>query len=234
MKRHQKWWIGGLLIIAVGWGVFGFRSSMSHPEEKKIVALGDSLTFGVGDESGHGYVENLQQWLDRHYEGDTTVDNHAIPGQQSDGLLNQMKEASVFKSVENADYILLYIGMNDILKSNGGDLAPLNERQLSKGKKDYENNLKQILDRIREKNPTAPVLFLGLFNPYPDKPEIGGVITSWNHLSESMVQNYDDVTFIETNDLFEEKSTRYFSDAVHLNEKGYEKLTKRIIEAYHF
>ncbi|REJ07182.1 hypothetical protein DYE48_16960 [Halobacillus trueperi] len=234
MKKHRKWWIGLLVLVAIGLGVFGFQSSMSHQKEEQIVSLGDSLTYGVGDESGHGYVENLQQWFDKNHDDPVTVDNYAIPGQQSDGMLGQMNEATVMKSIENADYILFFIGMNDIIKSNGGDLSPLNEDKIAIGKKDYEKNVKRILDQIREENPEAPVLFLGLYNPYPDKPEIGKIIKDWNATSQSIVGSYEGVTFIPTNDLYEEKSSRYFSDAVHLNEQGYEKLTMRIIKAYDF
>ncbi|MYL48190.1 hypothetical protein GLV98_01785 [Halobacillus litoralis] len=234
MKIHRKWWMGLLILAAIGLGVFGFQSSMSHQKEEQIVALGDSLTYGVGDESGHGYVENLQQWFDKNHDGPVTVDNYAIPGQQSDGMLGQMNEATVLKSVENADYILFFIGMNDIIKSNGGDLSPLHKDKIAVGKKDYEKNVKTILNQIREKNPEAPILFLGLYNPYPDKPEIGQIIKGWNATSQSIIEPYENVTFIPTNDLYEEKSSRYFSDAVHLNEQGYEKLTMRIIKAYDF
>ncbi|SFJ28887.1 Lysophospholipase L1 [Halobacillus dabanensis] len=233
MKRHKKWWISGLLVGTIIIGVLGFQSALSDKEEK-VVALGDSLTFGVGDGTGNGYVENLKQWLERHHDGDTTVDNYAIPGQQSDGLLGQMNEAVVLKSIENADYILLFIGTNDLIKSNGGDLAPLNKEQIARGKKDYQANIKEILDTIRKENPDAPVLFLGLYNPYPDQPEINKVITDWNDTSKELLQSYEHITFIKTNDLFQEKSTHYFSDEIHLNEEGYERLTKRIIKAYDF
>lgn len=234
MRRHKKWWIGAIIIATILLGVFGFQSSMSTQNEEQITALGDSLTYGVGDESGKGYVENLQQYLDRHHNGRVTVDNFAIPGQQSDGLLGQMNEASVLKSVENADYILLFIGTNDMIKSNGGDLSPLHEKALAKGKEDYEGNITEILDMIREKNPNAPILFLGLYNPYPDQKEIGALVKNWNETSKELIRPYDHIQFVQTNDLFEEKSTRYFSDEVHLNEEGYEKLTKRVIRAYDF
>jgi lysophospholipase L1-like esterase len=234
MKRHKKWWISGILVGTIIFGMLGFQSALSDKKEEQIVALGDSLTFGVGDETGNGYVENLKQWVERHQDGDTTVDNYAIPGQQSDGLLGQMDEASVLKSIEDADYILLFIGTNDLIKSNGGGLAPLKMDQIAHGKEDYKANIKEILDTIRKENPDAPILFLGLYSPYPDQPEIDKVITDWNGTSKELLQSYENISYIKTNDLFQEKSTRYFSDALHLNEQGYEKLTMRIINAYNF
>ena len=234
MKKHKKWWVSGILVGTIIIGLLGFQSSLSHENEEKIVALGDSLTFGVGDETGNGYVENLEQWLEQNHDGNTTVDNYAIPDQQSDGLLGQMNDASVLKSIEDGDYILLFIGTNDLIKSNGGDLSPLKKEQIARGKKDYQANIKEILDTIRKENSDAPILFLGLYNPYPDQPEINKLITDWNGTSQEILQSYDNITYIKTNDLFQEKSTRYFSDELHLNEEGYEKLTKRIIKAYNF
>lgn len=100
-----------IILIGVGNDWFG-------PKEERIVALGDSLTYGIGDDSGQGYVENLKQWFETNGE-DVKVDNYGIPDQQTDGMLTQMNDPEVLKSLQKADYILLFIGTNDLIESNG-------------------------------------------------------------------------------------------------------------------
>jgi len=77
-------------------------------------------------------------------------------------------------------------------------------------------------------------LFLGLYNPYPDSQEIEDEIVEWNEKSQAIVDDYENIKFILTNELFQEKSTDYFSDALHPNEKGYSLITKKILDEYDF
>ncbi|MGV2620407.1 UNVERIFIED_CONTAM: GDSL-type esterase/lipase family protein [Halobacillus marinus] len=233
MKKTTTKAILAVLVVFVTIILIGAGNDWFGPKEERIVALGDSLTYGIGDDSGQGYVENLKQWFETNGE-DVKVDNYGIPDQQTDGMLTQMNDPEVLKSLQKADYILLFIGTNDLIESNGGDLSEINKEAIAAGKKDYVKNLKSILKTVRGSNGDAPILFLGLYNPYPDNRKIDEIIKEWNSTSKGLIDSYTGITFVETNDLFEEKTTRIFSDELHLNEKGYERLTKRIIQAYDF
>ncbi|TCP18626.1 lysophospholipase L1-like esterase [Scopulibacillus darangshiensis] len=236
MKRGFYYAIIPSLIIlaAVVTMVARHAVSFNNAHEEKVVALGDSLTYGYGDKSGHGYVANLQSLFNKHYHGKVTVRNFGIPGQQSDGLLQQLNKPSVTKELDDADYIIVFIGTNDLIKSNGGDLAPLNLKEIKMGEADYVKNLKRILKILREENRQAPILFLGLYNPYPASDSIESVVQKWNDKSKKLVNQYPRVTFIATNGLFKEKSQKYFSDSLHPNKRGYDLITKRILEEYNF
>ncbi|UOQ42827.1 GDSL-type esterase/lipase family protein [Halobacillus salinarum] len=202
---------------------------------ERLVALGDSLTYGVGEESGKGYTDNLQRLFDKHVSHPVTVNNYGVPGQQSDGLLyqvNHVKEVS--SNISKADYIIVFIGTNDVIKSNGGDLYPLYKDRIQQGKEDYKKNITLILKKVRKQNPDAPVLFLGLYNPYPSSEKLEKVIKDWNSSSKEILKPYSHVTFIPTEGLFKEKSRKYFSDALHPNKQGYDLITKRIIKEYNF
>lgn len=203
-------------------------------QHKEMVALGDSLTHGVGDQSGGGYADNLQKVLTDNQHDTVTVHNYGIPGQQTDGLLEQVKDSEVRERINKADYLILFIGTNDLIKHNGGDLTQINEDHIQQGKEDYSKNLEEILSIIREENADVPVLFLGLFNPYPDNEEIEQVVINWNETSQNIIGDDDRIKFISTNDLFKEKSTKYFSDALHPNKHGYDLITKKIIKEYDF
>lgn len=237
MKKVKTITLVATAIIAVAWFFL-----LSHEEDKavlpsvgeELVALGDSLTYGVGDQTGQGYADNLEEVLNEQNEVPLTIYNYGIPGQQTDGLLQQLRETDVKKTLSHAEYFTVFIGTNDLIKSNGGDLNPLYEDRIQCGKEDYRNNLHRILSIIQKENPDAPVLFLGLYNPYPDSQEIEAVITEWNKLSRDVVRQYPNVKFIATDGLLKEKSKDYFSDALHPNSKGYELITKKIIEEYDF
>ncbi|MFD1020856.1 DUF459 domain-containing protein [Thalassobacillus hwangdonensis] len=230
MRKQPKITWAFVLILIIALFIVGFTTL--NKEDEKLVALGDSLTYGLGDESGHGYVENLNQWLSKHKEHDIEVDNHGIPDQQSDGLLAQLQKDDVLESVGEAHHVLLFIGMNDIIKSNGGDLSELHPEKLEKGKMDYESNLKEILGTIRKTNPDAPIVFVGLYNPVPGSEEISTLYKNWNETSKSIIDDSVGITYVPTDDLFNDK--KYFSDNLHLNEQGYERLTMRIIDEYDF
>lgn len=219
-----------LIVLAAGVSGLWIYDQNTPERGKELVALGDSLTYGVGDQSGEGYAENLEEVINEKRDEPLTVYNYGIPGQQTDGLLAQLKDDEVKTALKNAEYFTVFIGTNDLIKTNGGDLNPLYDDRIQAGQEDYKKNLQDILSIIREENPEAPILFLGLFNPYPENEEIQQVIDDWNNLSKSMVEEYPRVKFIATDGILKEKSSEYFSDALHPNEKGYELITKRMIE----
>ncbi|CAG9621580.1 DUF459 domain-containing protein [Sutcliffiella rhizosphaerae] len=222
--------LSGILFVSA----FYQNENPANDEVQNIVALGDSLTDGVGDKTGEGYVNNLEELLNQEKEAKVTIQNYAIRGQESDGVKKQLNLTNITQDVQQADYIILFIGTNDLLQSNGGNLSDINKSSIEAGAQKYEENLHEILSKIREENASSPILFLGLYNPYPGSEEIEHIIESWNKNSKDAVDSYQNVKFISTNDIFEEKSTKYFSDALHPNEKGYEKITERIVKEYDF
>ncbi|UAL45905.1 GDSL family lipase [Sutcliffiella horikoshii] len=201
---------------------------------KTMVTLGDSLTYGVGDKSGEGYVDNLEKLIQEEKDANVKVKNYGIPGQESDGVVKQVKLTNIQKDIRNADYIILFIGTNDLIQSNGGDLKGINEEKIKEGAVKYEKNVKEILKSIRQENKDVPILFLGLYNSYPDSTEHENIIVKWNENSQKMVDDYERIKFISTNDLFKEKSKEYYSDSLHPNKKGYDLITKKIIDEYDF
>ncbi|KIL51391.1 hypothetical protein KP77_09030 [Jeotgalibacillus alimentarius] len=223
-----------LTVLTAGAGGLWIYDHNTPERGQELVALGDSLTYGIGDQSGAGYAENLEEVINDIREEPLTVYNYGIPGQQTDGLLSQLQDEDVKATLKNAEYFTIFIGTNDLIKKNGGDLNPLYDDRIQAGKADYEKNLEKILTIIREENPEAPILFLGLFNPYPENNEIQQVIDDWNALSKQMLEEYPRVKFIATDGILKEKSTEYFSDALHPNKRGYELITKKMIEEYDF
>jgi lysophospholipase L1-like esterase len=213
--------------------------SIIHPEKEKgdrlVVAFGDSLTYGYGDQKGSGYIDTLQTSLNRQNRENYKFDNEAIYGLESSGILSQLSDVSIREKLDEADYFILFIGTNDLINSNGENLEDLKHEKIKKGQTVYLKNLRAILNILADKNEEAPVLLLGLYNPYPDSAAIEAVIDDWNKEIMKEAENEEQVVFIPTNDLFKgTEKTQYFSDSLHLNDKGYKLIADRILESYTF
>ncbi|KIL47960.1 DUF459 domain-containing protein [Jeotgalibacillus campisalis] len=222
-----------MLIIAGAVLAGGLKNEEQPIEHKEMVALGDSLTRGVGDQ-GQGYSDNLENLLTKNQHQTVTVHNYGIPGQQSDGLLEQIKDENIRERINKAEYVIMFIGTNDLIEGNGGDLTDLDLPAIERSKNDYESNIKEILSIIRDENQTVPILMLGLYNPYPDMEELNEIVQDWNRTTVQVIDKKEKIKFISTIGLFEEKSTEYFSDKLHPNHKGYMLITEKIVEEYDF
>lgn len=80
----------------------------------QILALGDSLTKGVGDEAGDGYVGKVKRTLEQETGRPVYVWNYAVNGARTKDLLAKLEEAGSADYVRQANVILLTIGGNDL------------------------------------------------------------------------------------------------------------------------
>jgi lysophospholipase L1-like esterase len=210
------------------------RSPEKKQGDKRVVAFGDSLTYGAGDEKGSGYIDTLDKRLNQQNKEDFKFTNEAIYGLESSGILKQLSDIRVSSKLDDADYFILFIGTNDLLNSNGGDFKNPDHEAIEKGQEIYIRNLKAIINILKENNGDAPILLLGLYNPYPGSGEIEMIIDDWNKEINQVIQD-ENITYIQTNDLFKGKDKKdYFSDSLHLNDKGYKLIATRILEKYDF
>ncbi len=86
-----------------------------------VVALGDSDTTGVGDESGRGWVGRYGTLLQERMHRPVRVDNRAVEGKSSEQLLSEVQgDQALRRAVRGADVVLLGIGGADL---NAGDDA---------------------------------------------------------------------------------------------------------------
>ncbi|RIW38812.1 hypothetical protein D3H55_00175 [Bacillus salacetis] len=217
----------GIFITTVILGWANYES-----KEHTIAAFGDSLTYGYGDKGEEGYVDDVETVLNDKYEsGPVDILNYGIVGQESKGVLQQLKDPEVREEAAEADSIIVFIGTNDLINSNGGDLNPLHEKKIKEGKDEYQRNLKSILKILRDENDKVPIHLIGLYNPYPENLEIEGYIDQWNKLNIEMSDKFAGINYIPLNGVFKDKSKRkYFSDSLHPNEAGYKLISRRILK----
>ncbi|WP_113926702.1 GDSL-type esterase/lipase family protein [Bacillus sp. P14.5] len=226
MKRTLYAIVGIIAASAlIGWAHY-------ESKEKTIAAFGDSLTYGFGDKGNEGYVDKLESVLNQKYEtGPIEIANYGIVGQETNGVLNQLENPETREEASEADGMIVFIGTNDLINSNGGDLHPLQEKKIREGKEDYHKNLTSVLDTLRKENHSAPIHLIGLYNPYPGNKEIQVQIDEWNDLNKKIAADYEGINFIPLDGVFKNKSKEeYFSDSLHPNEKGYKLIAWRILK----
>lgn len=212
----------------------GIRGSSASTKVINLVALGDSITHGVGDPAKKGYIEGVKVKLEKKYKTPVKVSNFAIPRYPSEKILEQLQDKKVTVQLKKADYIILYIGTNDFRKSANYQFNPLDVKQINRGKVTYTTNLYKILENIKKDNSVAPIFVLGLYQPYVEysnQKEILNTIKHWNEEIAKVAGNFDRTYFVPTLDLFQNKpKSLYFSDALHPNPAGYQLIADRLSE----
>ncbi|MFD2923557.1 SGNH/GDSL hydrolase family protein [Halobacillus naozhouensis] len=207
-------------------------------EDLKIVAIGDSLTQGVGDRTDNGgYVGILEETLNSNIEGeDINIENYGKRGNRTDHLLERMEEEEMASSIEEADIVLVTIGANDMMNVVKNNFTSLNYEDFAAEQAGYEKRLHEVMQRIEELNPDAPFYLIGLYNPFSkyfdNIPELTQIINEWNRIGKEVVSEHDQAVFIPIKDIFAGKLDEYLwkQDHFHPNEKGYKQIAKRVLE----
>lgn len=202
-----------------------------------IVGVGDSLTAGVGDDQKKGYVGYVQQKLmtDEKLKN-VTVSNYAVLGYQTDDLIKRLNRPEVETAVKGADIIMLTIGGNDVMKVVKNNFLNLTFEPFRKEQVQYEKKLKGILQTIRERNPHARIVFVGLYNPFkyafPQLSEIDVIINEWNKGAMNLIDSDSNADFVPIADLYSSGNDKeiLYKDAFHPNEKGYSLIGQRVFD----
>jgi lysophospholipase L1-like esterase len=238
--------IGLFFLFCFGWAVRDFYSGTTNDTKVAsgreevvsmnkdafhIVALGDSLTRGIGDETGRGYVGLVTEEIKQRYEGDVIVQNLGISGQESEELMNLVSQTEIKRQLSVADTILLTIGANDLFQQ-GQTLVDLDEQAVKEIEQAYLRHLSAIFTEIRSVNKTAPVFLVGLYNPFIDldeSAETSGVIREWNFQTEQLVSKFNNIVYVPTFDIFQLSVDDYlYTDRFHPNEAGYGLIADRV------
>ncbi|MGE7760933.1 SGNH/GDSL hydrolase family protein [Peribacillus sp. NPDC097895] len=229
--------IAGLLIIVLGICFVAYKFQASESKDmQRVMAFGDSLTYGKGDKDGEGYVEGLEDELNNpDSKQKVTFWNYGIKGQETDGVIKQLDDYRIKTKLDKASTFIVYIGTNDFINSNGGNLEEISDRKIDRGKREYIKHLDKITSTLMKENDKAIILVVGLYNPIKDNQKLEKHIQDYNQSIKRIVEKDKNMIYIPTNDLFEnKKKSEYFSDMIHPNEKGYQLITNRILESYDF
>ena len=116
------------------------------PKLAYIVGLGDSLTRGIGDEKGIGYLGLSANNSEKNSNGPDSITNLAISGQTSSELVEQLKQQQVQQSRSGSRMDYNYHWWKRF-KSNIERISKnrYNE-QLKENRKRFTKHLKQIFN----------------------------------------------------------------------------------------
>jgi lysophospholipase L1-like esterase len=232
--------------IGLGWSIGDYyggkpdivpktKTAVKEPVKKEkgitIVALGDSLTRGTGDESGKGYVGYVTEEAKDRSKKDVHLMNLGINGQRSEQLRLQVQQKEVKRQLQEADFIFITIGGNDLFRGGQGLVDSSPETVAAIETKYLENVLSTFQD-VRSANKNATIFFVGLYNPFlelSEGKEISKIIRKWNFDSAEISAEFPKIIFVPTFDLFELKVNDYlYSDKFHPNSKGYRLIAERV------
>lgn len=224
-------------------------------ETFSYVAIGDSLTEGVGDTTGQGgFIPLLGNNLNATYGYEINSQNYGVAGNTSNQILKRMKDDEDIKeSLEKADLMTLTVGGNDVMAVIRKNLADLDVDTFKKPAKDYQKRLRKIIELAREDNKNLPIYILGIYNPFylnfPEVTEMQTVVENWNKATQKVTKEYQNVYFVHINDLLykgingEEgivqtsgKQTTVINDALfaddlfHPNNTGYQLMADAVTE----
>ncbi|MER0122456.1 SGNH/GDSL hydrolase family protein [Streptococcus sp. ZJ93] len=219
------------------------------------VALGDSLTQGVGDKTGQGgFVPLLAQSLGNQYDYQVSYDNYGVSGNTSQQILKRMEEKEIVESLSKANVMTLTVGGNDLRRTILEHITQLDIAIFDEAAKDYSKRLVKIIDKARADNPHLPIYVIGIYNPFylnfPDLTEMQTIVDNWNQTTKDTVESLEAVYFVPINELLYkgldgEKGISQSSnsssqvvnnllaeeDRFHPNNTGYEIMNQAVMEA---
>jgi lysophospholipase L1-like esterase len=204
------------------------------PRDLHVLAIGDSLTEGVGDrENGGGYVADVKEKLLQHKAVRSVgVANFGKRGLRISQLNDMIKTKESF--VKEADLIFITIGGNDVMKIVRSHLFDLTYSLFEQKQKTFAKELRKLIETLRESNGRATIVLVGLYNPFSYSlqsiPEIDEVIAFWNKGSEEVLRPYERTIFVNIQDVFDDRDDLLYSDQFHPNEQGYALIAERVYQ----
>ena len=224
-------------------------------QQFSYVALGDSLTQGVGDTTNQGgFVPLVAQSLTNEEGYEVAAQNFGVAGNTSNQILKRMKEQDeIADALSKADLITLTVGGNDLRKVILDNITSLKISTFKKPSVAYSKRLVEIIELARKDNPDLPIYVLGIYNPFylnfPEMTDMQTIVDNWNQTTQDTIAKFDKVYFVPINDLLyqgidgqegivqtsgDEKKiindALYQEDNFHPNNTGYEIMKRAVLE----
>ncbi|MFZ2559903.1 MAG: SGNH/GDSL hydrolase family protein [Lactococcus raffinolactis] len=221
------------------------------------VAIGDSLTEGVGDQTNQGgFIPLLSNAISEISDVNVVSQNFGVAGNTSTQIYKRMtKEKKIQSAIKKADVITITVGGNDVMKVIRTQLTKLTENSFEKPAQTYQKQLTEIFDFIRDNNPNAQVYVLGIYNPFylnfPDITEMQDIINHWNQTTQETIAQQKQMYFVPINDLLYQgvngskgvttsdgevqtitNNALFEEDHFHPNNIGYQIMSDAVAEAY--
>ncbi len=186
--------------------LFMIFSMPAHAAQKRIVALGDSLTAGYGLKNGEDFASALGRALVT--EGlDVKIDNAGVSGDTTAGGRARLDWA--IQGEPKPDLVIVALGANDMLRG----VDPTTARE----------NLKDILETLKDKD--IPVFLIGMKTPINMGLKYK---KSFDAIYADLAREYDTAYYPFFLEGVAMKQELNLPDGIHPNTKGIAVIVKNI------
>lgn len=205
--------IGSIVLLLVGLGV-GIWLTMKKPalntatpqqaakiakvNKVALVALGDSLTAGVGDDGKQqGYTGRIAKQIQQQYAVKVTMANYGRSGDRSDQIQHRLATQPKMQSdIQHAQAIILTVGGNDLqqllLKNQSAQSPEALTKAVKAGQSAYRQQLRTLFETIRQYNPDAPIYIFGNYNPifvhFPNRQDFNTDVGLFNAINQEVAK----------------------------------------------
>lgn len=183
-------------------------SDFLNQEKKELsyIAIGDSLTEGVGDSTGQGgFIPLLKKDIEAHYPVTIQIQNYGVSGNTSLQILKRMRQdRSLQADLKQADLMTLTVGGNDVMAVIRKDLTNLDMSSFDQPMLDYQERLEKIIAIAKKSNKDIHIYVLGIYNPFylnfPEMTQMQEIVDNWNQKTKETLSQYKNVHFVPIND----------------------------------
>lgn len=259
----------GVILLAgiaafLSWQVFGPAAAPSQvkltadqPKQLKLTAVGDSLTYGVGDATNNGgFVGLTQADLEATGQYQVMTKNYGVSGNTSTQILSRInKQAKIRTDLKQANIITVTAGGNDLMHVLQQHFLSLSEKEITAGSTAFQKHLTTLLTTIRKENATAPIYVFGIYNPFyvyfPKMTAMTNSVSAWNQATQKTLQGFQHVYYIDIDKVLSNGETVankasakealkeatsgdgnpliFSQDHFHPNNAGYAQMTKQLM-----
>ncbi|MFD0897562.1 SGNH/GDSL hydrolase family protein [Loigolactobacillus binensis] len=226
------------------------QPTVKKKSQIKLVAVGDSLTEGIGDGLKQGgYVGIIKNELTTKQKVKATTKNYGIAGETSTQIDTRVNnDQSLRQDLKQADVITMSVGGNDLMAVLRQQMLNLNEADIKRAQTAYIGHLTTLLQDVRQQNPDAPIFIFGIYNPFylyfPKMTKMQAAVEDWNQASAKLIKQQKNSYMIDiceqlskgetltaqkkhssktVSDSSSEKNTLIFTqDNFHPNHSGYQ------------
>ncbi|KIR09298.1 lysophospholipase [Levilactobacillus brevis] len=175
----------------------------------RVVALGDSLTEGVGDtQKQGGYTGRLKTMIHQKDHVKVVMHNFGKSGDRSDQIETRLiNSRTQQRQVKKAQAIVMTVGGNDLLQTLTKNVT-INQQaklthQLRSAQTVYQKKLKRLLTTVRHYNPSAPIYLYTIYNPiyvyFANLSQITNAVNSWNVATKQTAGQFSQLYMVDIN-----------------------------------
>lgn len=220
----------------------------------RLTAIGDSLTYGVGDAtSSGGYVPLIKKEMELRDQTNVVTSNYGVSGDTSVQILKRINtQKKVRQGLADADLITMTVGANDLMHTISNNISDIDLAKVITASKTYQKNLTKLIQAIRTENPDAPIVIASIYDPFyvyfPKLKALQQGMDHWNQTTQTVIKNFKQTYYVDIDSVMtdpkgsvlatSQTSTKtsasnpflYTEDHFHPNNRGYQAIANTLIK----